>query len=191
MKKLIIVFSGPSGAGKSTLTEYLLERLDSIGLTVSHTTRLPRESELDGCHYHFVKEAKFKDMIANDEFVEYTMCYENYYGTSKESITRVLATKDICVLDLEYEGAYKMLMEEHINATKVGILVLPPSLSTLRRRLSERNTETAGSLKKRLNDAFTPQKIAKYTHVIINKDLNTSQQELLTHINNELLKARC
>lgn len=178
MRKIILVFSGPSGAGKSTLIEHLLKNFDEAGLTVSHTTRSPRETEVDGVNYHFVSHERFAEMMKNGEFVEHVKCFENCYGTSKQAIDDVLQNKDICVLDLEYNGAYTILNDENFKDVCVGILVLPPSYKVLKQRLMNRNSETQESLNKRLNDSFKISKIAKYQVVLINKKLEYSKQQI-------------
>ena len=184
MKKLIFVFSGASGAGKSTLINYLLENLGCAGLTVSHTTRKPREGEKDGVNYHYVTFEQFENMIKNDEFIEYVKCFNNYYGTSKQAIEDVLRNNDICILDLEYEGAYKLLSNNIVNTKCVGILILAPSIRTLRQRLVERKSETKESLNTRINESFNVNRIAKYNHVIINNELDKTKKQLLKCVEN-------
>ena len=175
MNKVIVVISGPSGAGKSTLIKYLIDEFDDAGLTVSHTTRLRRKTEKDGIDYHFVSKDIFEDMIKNDEFIEYVQCFDNYYGTTHISVYSVLNQTNICILDLNYEGAYKLLSKSLFETRCVGILVLPPSLKTLRARLQGRNSETPQSLNKRIEESFLVRRIAPYNHVIINKDLDISK----------------
>lgn len=179
MKKLILVFSGPSGAGKSTLINYLLKEFNDARLTVSHTTRKPRDGETEGISYNFVTKEQFLRMVENDEFVEHVECFGNYYGTSKKAINDVLKRKDICVLDLEYEGAYAILNDANFKNRCVGILVLPPSYNALKRRLVERNSETPESLDKRLNDSFKVKKIAQYQFVLINKEIEHSKRKII------------
>ena len=183
MKKFILVFSGPSGAGKSTLINYLLQEFKEAGLTVSHTTRKPRDEETNGISYHFVTKEKFLEMVENNEFVEYVECFGNYYGTSKKAIDDVLQHKDICILDLEYEGAYAILNDERFRERCFGILVLPPSYNVLKQRLMERNSETPESLDKRLHDSFKIKRIAKYQFVLINKELEDSNRKLIDLVN--------
>ena len=184
MKKFILVFSGPSGAGKSTLINYLLQEFKEAGLTVSHTTRKPRDGETDGLSYHFVTKEKFLKMIENDEFVEHIECFGNYYGTSKMAIDDVLKHKDICILDLEYEGAYAILNDEKFKEQCFGILILPPSFNVLKQRLMERNSETPESLDKRLHDSFKIKRIAKYQFVLINKEIEHSKRKIKDIVNN-------
>ncbi len=179
MKKIVLVLSGPSGAGKSTLIKHLLETLNLVGLTVSCTTRPPRQGEKDGVDYHFISYEKFEKLIQNGEFIEHVSCYGNKYGTLKSAVSDVLKNKDICILDMEFEGAYNILANNLIDFKCIGILVLPPSISTLRNRLKNRNTETKESLEQRLSESFKVDRIAGYNHVIVNKDLEKSKKEML------------
>ena len=178
MRKIVIVFSGPSGAGKSTLISYLLDNYQNAGLTVSHTTRKPRIGERNGGDYYYVSKNEFQDMVNADEFIEYVTCYGNMYGTSKKSIELVLKHKNICILDLDYEGAYKVLETNLLPYECFGILVLPPSIETLKRRLIARHSENEHELTIRLNNSFSVNLIANYEHVIINDDLEMSKQHI-------------
>jgi len=182
MKKTILVFSGPSGAGKSTLIKYLLDNLKSADLTVSCTTRSPRSNEKDGVDYDFITHEKFESLITQNEFIEYVNCYGNKYGTLKKSVNAVLEKNNICILDLDFEGAYNVLSNKIFAFNCFGILILPPSLKTLKERLQNRNSETTESLELRLKESFQPKRIAKYDCVIINKDLEKSKSELMNKI---------
>lgn len=182
MRKIILVFSGPSGAGKSTLIRYLLDNLESASLTVSCTTRTPRSNEKDGIDYHFITPEKFNQLVNQDEFIEYVNCYGNKYGTLKKSVNDVLEKNEICILDLDFEGAYNVLSNKIFEFPCLGILILPPSLKTLKKRLRNRNSETTDSLELRLKESFHPKRIAKYDYVIINNDLENSKSELINKI---------
>ena len=176
MKKVIIVFSGPSGAGKSTLISYILDNYTDVGLTVSHTTRKQRVGEQNGVDYYYITQDEFQDMVDAGEFIEYVTCYGNMYGTSQEAIKIVLKHKNICILDLDYEGAYKILENNLCPYKCVGILVLPPSIKTLKKRLIARNSENDHELTIRLNNSFQVNLIANYKHIIINDDLEVSKK---------------
>lgn len=182
MSKTILVFSGPSGAGKSTLIKHLLSNLKSADLTVSYTTRLPREGEKDGVDYHFITHDEFEKLVKQDKFIEHVNCYGNRYGTLKKSVNDVLRKNEFCVLDLDFEGAYNVLSNNIFEFKCFGILILPPSLKTLKHRLQNRNSETIESLNLRLNSSFLPKQIAKYDFVIINKDLKEAKSELIKKI---------
>lgn len=187
--KIVLVFSGPSGAGKSTLIKYVLNNPKySAGLTVSHTTRPPRDGEKYGIDYYFISHKEFENMVKQNKFVEHVSCYGNRYGTSKSAINDVLNKHDICILDMEFEGAFNVLSNGNVfNFKSFGILIIPPSLKKLKSRLVSRNTETEKSLNKRLSDSFNVSKIANYHHVIINNELEESKR-VLKNIVDSLLK---
>ena len=178
MKKKIFVISGPSGAGKSTLINYILENFKDAGLTVSCTTRKPRNGETPAVDYHFISQNDFETLIKNDEFIEHVECYGNRYGTLKSEISNVLKHKNICILDMEFKGAHNILSKNTINSDCSGILILPPSLKALKDRLINRKSETEESLNKRISEAFNFENIASYQHVIINKDINDAKSEI-------------
>lgn len=182
MNKTILIFSGPSGAGKSTLIKYLLSNLKSVDLTVSCTTRVPREGEKNGLDYHFITHDKFETLVKQNEFIEHVSCYGNRYGTLKKAVNDVLEKNEICILDLEFEGAYNVLSKNIFEFNCFGILVLPPSLKTLKSRLQNRNSETIESLNLRLKESFQPKQIAKYDYIIINKNLDEAKAELINKI---------
>ena len=175
MNKTIIVFSGPSGAGKSTLIKYILEEFKSASLVISCTTRPPRDTEQHAVDYYFVSNEQFDNFIQNDDFIEHVSCYGNRYGTLKRSVQDILEKFDICILDLDYNGAYNVLSNKMFDHKILGVLILPPSLNTLKSRLLNRNSETDNSLNIRLKESFTPKQIAKYDHVVINKDIAESK----------------
>lgn len=179
MKSSIFVFSGPSGSGKSTIIKSLLQKFNNIGTTVSCTTRAKRTGEVDGIDYHFLKKDDFSKYIQDNKFIEHVECYGNKYGTLKNSIDHVLSTKDACILDLEFEGAYKILSNQFEHTQPVGILVLPPSLRTMETRLCGRKSETDDSMRIRLEESFNVLNIGNYQNVIINANLETSTQTAL------------
>ena len=142
---------GPSGVGKGTLISMLLEEFgDKVGFSVSHTTRAPREGEVDGVHYHFSTVEKMEEMIAAGEFVEYARVHGNIYGTSKASVEAVAKEGKVCVLDIDVQGA-KSVSEAAIDA--YFMFILPPNLEELERRLRGRGTESEKAIQKRLFNA--------------------------------------
>jgi len=148
MSKLLI-FTAPSGAGKTTITRHLLEKFDFLAFSVSATTRSPRAYEEDGVHYYFLSKKAFKKKIKADAFVEWEEVYEDqYYGTLKSEVDRVWKSGKHIVFDIEVKGAtnIKKLYGDQCQA----IFIKPPSLEILIERLTNRNTETAKSLKKRI-----------------------------------------
>jgi guanylate kinase len=180
MKKAIFIISGPSGSGKTTLIKHVLHTFpDEIGISISCTTRPQRIHELDGIDYHFIPQERFITLIKNDEFLEYTECYGNRYGTLKSSVNNLLQNKRICIMDVEYSGAGKILSQQFApTITKIGILILPPSISALKNRLLNRKSETITSLNRRVTESFDIGKIARYDHILINDQINRSKNEI-------------
>jgi guanylate kinase len=183
--KNIFVISGVSGAGKSTLINKLMSEFSKeITTVVSHTTRPPRKSEINGVDYHFVNQEIFSDMISNNMFIEHIQFFDNYYGTAITSIQQSLLVNNSCVMDIEWDGAYKILHQDILeknmqeNVRKIGILILPPSIKSLHKRLLTRNSETNQSLKVRLTQSFAIKNIARYDNIIVNSLLDDAYAEL-------------
>jgi guanylate kinase len=148
---LLFIVSSPSGAGKTTLCKKLLSEFKNIRLSVSHTTRLPRPNETDGNDYHFIDNATFDKMIEKKQFIEWAHVHGNRYGTSlKEILTASQEGVDL-IFDIDYQGA--MQIKKNYSEA-IGIFVLPPSLTELKRRLNERGTETPQSLEQRFKAAL-------------------------------------
>ena len=189
MNKRIFVISGPSGVGKSTLLKMLLGEFGDIAAgTVSHTTREIRPGEIDGREYYFTTRINFTSMIDNGLFIEYVQYCGNYYGSSTLTIKTILQKFNACIMDLEWDGAYKMLHGCNIdNVPKIGILILPPSIQSLLRRLENRNTEDCATMKCRMCNSFNANKVANYKYIIVNKDIKTAYAQIRKIFVNEML----
>jgi len=147
-----LVICGPSGCGKSTIVNKVSEEFpDCFGLCCSHTTRKPRESELDGVNYFFVAKDEFLDAKERGEFIETAEFAGNLYGTSRGSINRVKMAGRICVLDIEMHGVHQIKKTPGLDPHYV--FIKPPSLEELEVRLRDRKTETEDSIKRRLERA--------------------------------------
>ncbi len=177
MGKLIVI-SGPSGAGKGTVVNELLKiyekKKDKVHLSVSATTRLPREGEVDGVNYYFIKESEFIDKLKCNEFLEYNMYGTGkYYGTLKSHVFEYLQNGYDVILEIDING-YKQVLSNYEEA--IGIFVSPPSLKELEARLRNRGTETEENIKKRLETAKVEMENKEiYPHIVINKN-NKSQK---------------
>ena len=169
-----IVFTGPSGSGKSTIIKGILSKIPNASLSVSCTTRSMRDGEINGQDYYFISKDKFQQNINDRLFIEYTECYGNYYGTLKSEIDRCLTKHKHCIMDLDYPGAKNVMECLGQQYKVVGVLVLPPSITSLSRRLQNRMSETDQSLNMRINQSFSSNTIARYDIIIVNKFVDES-----------------
>ncbi len=173
---LLIVVSGPSGAGKGTICKAFLNKNDEIKLSVSATTRKPREGEIHGVNYYFTPKEEFKEMIQKGEFLEYAKVYDNFYGTPKASVLETLSKGKDVLLEIDIQGAMQV-KEKYPNG--VFVFILPPSLEELKNRIVGRGTESEEDIKKRFGSAFSEiQQIENYDYFIFNDELEKSVNEL-------------
>ena len=180
---VLAVISGFSGAGKGTLMRALLERYDNYALSISATTRSPREGEVDGREYFFKTREEFEQMIEHDELVEYAQYVGNYYGTPKEYVfSNLKAGKDV-LLEIEIQGALKV--KEKFPDTLL-MFVTPPSAEELKNRLVGRGTEEMSVIESRLSRAVEEaQGIEAYDYLIVNDKLDACVEEVHSIIHNE------
>ncbi|UNI19914.1 Guanylate kinase [Purpureocillium takamizusanense] len=175
-----IVVSGPSGVGKGTLYNLLFQRHpDTFTLSVSHTTRAPRDGEQHGVHYHFVPMEHFEDLISRDGFVEHAKFSGNRYGTSKMTIEEQTRKGKVVVLDIEMEGV-KQIKQSDVPARFV--FIAPPDCDILEARLRGRGTETEESIQKRLAQAKNELEYSKtpgvHDIIIVNDNLEKAYKQL-------------
>lgn len=168
-KGLFLVVSGPSGVGKGTLCKRLINEEKDMYLSVSVTTREMRRGEKDGNDYHFVTKEKFKEMIKNNEFLEYAKVHDNYYGTLKTNINDFLDKGTNVILEIDINGALQV-KERYQEA--IFIFILPPSMEELERRLIERNTESKDKQLNRFKKAYLEiNEFPKYNYVVANDEI--------------------
>ena len=175
-KGLLIVISGFSGAGKGTLMKKLIEEYDQYALSISMTTRAPREGEVDGREYFFSTREQFEDKIQQGGFIEYAQYCGNYYGTPKDYVEKQMEEGKDVILEIEIQGAMKV-KEQFPDA--VLLFVMPPSAEVLHQRLVGRGTETEEIILERLQRAEEEAVgIEEYDYIIVNDDLDICVKEL-------------
>lgn len=183
---LLVVFSGPSGSGKGTVLKAAMEKSENLALSVSVTTRAPREGEVDGVHYIFYSKEQFEALIAEDGFLEWACFCENYYGTPKERIETLRNEGTDVILEIEVQGAMKV---KQACPDAVLIFNLPPSRDELKNRLVGRNTDAPEVIEKRLKTAEWEVSQAKnYDYVIVNEVVDKTADALLSVIEGEKCK---
>jgi guanylate kinase len=179
IKKKCLVFSGPSGVGKSTLIRFVLQTFEFTGSTISCTTRPRRQGEADGIDYHFLSPDKFDELVKRGEFLEHVECYGYRYGTLKSAVCDILRTKKLCIINLDFHGAYNILQEGLLPEYDCeGVLILPPSIKQLEYRLMKRKTDSTETIKLRLDKSFGVSRIANYRYIIVNDTLSCATTEL-------------
>ena len=168
---LMFILSSPSGAGKTTISRMLLTADDEIELSISATTRAPREGEIDGVDYHFVGESKFDEMVENDQFYEWAEVFGNNYGTPKGYIRKGLKEGRDFLFDIDWQGTQQLYQKDQQDA--VSVFILPPSLTELRRRLESRASDSSDVIDRRMDRARAEiSHWAEYDYVVINDDVD-------------------
>ncbi len=168
---LLFILSSPSGAGKTTISRMLLGADDAIELSVSATTRPPRSGEIDGVDYHFVSDAKFDAMVAEDDFYEWAEVFGNRYGTPKGYIRRGLKEGRDFLFDIDWQGTQQLKQKDEQDV--VTVFILPPSLEALRQRLEGRGTDSEDVIDRRMDRARAEiSHWAEYDYVVINDDVD-------------------
>lgn len=166
---LMFVLSSPSGAGKSTMSNMLLDVDATISLSISATTRTPREGEVDGKHYYFVDRVKFEALIKEGAFLEYAEVHGNLYGTLRREVDRVFAQGCDVLFDIDYQGTQQIASQD--KGGLVSIFLLPPSMDSLEERLTKRGLDSAEVVAKRMAKARDEiSHWAEYDYVLINDD---------------------
>ena len=170
---ILIVVSGPSGCGKSTLDQKLIKSRNDTVMSISDTTRSPRDEEKDGADYNFISTEEFEQKIKENKYLEYAIVHSNkYYGTPIEHIDEILSKGKNIILEIDIEGARKV-NEKRSDA--VFIFIMPPSMEILKKRLIGRKTETKEQVVERFKTAYKEiNEVSKYNYVIVNDDIEES-----------------
>jgi guanylate kinase len=172
----LVIISGPSGVGKGTIVDCLLKKSDHIALSISCTTRTPRQGERDGVNYFFITRQQFEELIAQNGFLEYSNHFGNYYGTPKAFVEHQLEQKDV-LLEIDVDGA---LAAKAIYPQALLIMIAPPDKDTLYARLSGRGTESKEVIDGRMARAqYELSKSDKYDYVVVNDVLEDAVDRIL------------
>lgn len=181
---LLLVISGPSGAGKGTICKALIEK-NSFWISVSATTRMPRQGEVEGKSYYFTSKEDFLERIEKKDFLEYAEVYGNFYGTPKSKVIQMLEDGNDVILEIDIQGALKVK-----EAFKEGIFIfiLPPSMEELKQRIIRRGSETRESLMTRFKSAYKEiNYVSKYSYAIVNDTV----EEAVKKIESIVVAERC
>jgi len=149
-KGMLYIIAAPSGAGKTSLVRAMADQVDSVVISISHTTRMARPGEIDGVNYHFVSTEKFQTLIEQNIFLEYAQVFGSYYGTSSEWVREKLQSGNDVILEIDWQGA-KQIRQLFPHTT--SIFIVPPSLEVLQNRLKERAQDSAQVIEKRMLEA--------------------------------------
>ena len=184
MRNVLFVLSGPSGVGKGTLAKKLIERNPNYALSISCTTRAPRDGETNGREYFFISKEEFLSKIDNQGFLEYSNHFENYYGTPKDFVLDKLKTHDV-LLEIDVNGGLNV---KKSYEKAVLIMILPPSLEEVKRRLIKRGTESMEKIELRMTRIeYELAKKDDYDYSVVNDDLITAVQQIEEIIKKEKL----
>ena len=181
----MVILSSPSGAGKTTLVKLLSER-NNFNISISHTTRKPREKETKNKDYYFTDETEFYKLIKNNEFLEYAKVFNNLYGTPKSPVIKKLRNGENVIFDIDWQGA-DQIKNKKLDFKLITFFILPPSKEVLFERLSNRDMKDKLIVEERMRE-FSRDVLhwINYDYVIINDDLEKCYQKIIDLINNEI-----
>ena len=167
---IMIILSSPSGAGKTTLTKKIQQKYQDFKISVSHTTRKPRSNEVEGVDYFFINNEEFRQKIVNGEFYEHAKIFDNYYGTSRDSVNELIKNNNNVLFDIDWQGTLQLSKFKELKLIKISLL--PPNKKELENRLVQRNQDIIDIVSKRLkaydNDIHH---WSDYDHVVVNDNL--------------------
>lgn len=185
-KGMLLILLGPSGSGKGTVLKNILNNFENMHLSISCTTRKPRENEKEGINYFFKTKEEFEKMIEKGYFLEYKKVYDNYYGTPKQVVEKMLDDGIDVVLEIDTQGALEIIENQK---DVVSIFITPPTKQILYQRLKDRNTETDEEIKKRMQWSEEEYKIIdKFQYIVLNDDLDKCTNQIKEIIRAERLK---
>lgn len=173
---LLLIVSSPSGAGKTTLTNALRQRQPGVQFSVSHTTRKPRATEVNGREYHFIERDEFQRQVREGTFMEWASVHENYYGTSRAEVAHARGARAL-LFDVDYQGARQIKCAE---PDAITVFILPPDMTTLESRLRGRASEDEATLQRRFQAAKVEiEHYGFFDYLLVNDDLELAIERLV------------
>ena len=178
---IVIVLSSPSGAGKTTLVKKISKK-NNFQISISYTTRIPRDNEVNGSDYYFIKKSEFKELIAQEELLEYAEVFNNFYGSSKTKVQNFIKNKKNVLFDIDWQGT-QQIRKKIDKKNLITFFILPPSKKTLINRLSERENNNINIVKQRMAKFESDvTNWVDYDYVVINDNLEICLEEILNVI---------
>jgi len=183
-KGMMFVLSSPSGAGKTTLARKIAENNKNFTISISHTTRKPRPNEINGKDYKFVSVQEFNTLVKENNFFEYANIFDNYYGTLKQPVLKLLSLGKDVLFDIDWQGTQQL--KKIKNLSLVTFFILPPNIQVLKKRLLNRHKGQEELIEKRMNK-FNEEASHwnEYNYVFVNDDLDTCYKKILNAITSE------
>ncbi|WP_018276186.1 guanylate kinase [Teredinibacter turnerae] len=167
--------SAPSGAGKTSLVKAVVDAVDNLLVSVSHTTRAQRPGEVDGINYHFVDRTQFEQMVENGDFLEHAQVFTNAYGTSKNWVLETLGAGKDVILEIDWQGAHQV---RQLIPSAVSLFILPPSRETLRQRLTGRGQDNDSVIDARMAEAESEMShYGEADYLVVNDNFNIALNE--------------
>lgn len=180
----VIIFSAPSGAGKSTVVGHLLKLHPEFEFSISATSRAPRGNERDGVEYYFISADRFRELIAEDAFVEHEEVYhDRFYGTLKSEVSRIWQKGHVIIFDVDVKGGVNL--KKYFGDAALSILILPPSIEVLEQRLRHRGTDSEDAIRERIGKASSEISFArgKFDRELVNDNLEKTFSEAESIVN--------
>ncbi|MEO1939228.1 guanylate kinase [Candidatus Thioglobus sp.] len=181
----LFIIAAPSGCGKTSLVKALIKKIDRLCVSISHTTRKARPGEEDGKNYFFVAKDEFDTIKNSNGFIESAKVFDNYYGSAKQTVQDLLDQNQDVVLEIDWQGA-RQVKNSFIDA--ISIFILPPSISALKERLTNRGQDEQSIINRRMQDAVNEiQHFDEFDYLVINDDFDTALSDLFSIVKSQRL----